>query len=60
VEHDTWEKEEDLGNTKEVIAEFEERMNAEVRQQEKLDITEERDFGRGELSGKYMAKMLYR
>jgi len=35
-------------------------MNAEVRRQEKLDMVEERDFRKGELSGKYMAKILYR
>ena len=35
-------------------------MNAEVRQQKKLDIAEERDFRRRELPEKYMAKMLYR
>ena len=39
--------------------EFEERMSIEVRRQEKLDMAEEKDFRRGELSGKYMAKMLY-
>ena len=33
-------------------------MNAEVRQQEKLDMVEERNFRREELSRKYMAKML--
>jgi len=42
------------------VEEFKGRMNAEVRRQEKLDMTEERDFKRGELPGKYMAKMLYR
>jgi len=31
VEHDLWEKKEDLENIKKVVAEFEERMNAEVR-----------------------------
>jgi len=31
VKHDTWEKEEDLGNAKKVVAEFEGRMNVEVR-----------------------------
>ena len=31
----------------------------EVRQQEKLDMVEERDFRREELSGKYMTKILY-
>jgi len=34
-------------------------MNVEVRQQEKLDMVEERDFRREELSGKYMTKILY-
>ena len=31
-----------------------------VRRQEKLEIVEEKDFRKGELPGKYMAKMLYR
>jgi len=35
-------------------------MNAEVRRQEKIDIVEERDFRKGELLGKHMAKLLYR
>ena len=59
VKHDSWEREKDLENTKEVVAEFEERMSIEVRRQEKLDRTEERDFRREELPEKYMAKMLY-
>jgi len=59
AEHDTWERKEDLGNAREVLEEFEERMNAEVRRQEKLDMEEEKDFRRGELPGKFMAKMLY-
>jgi len=46
VEYNTWKREEDLENTKEVVAEFEEKMNAEVRQQEKLNITKERNFRR--------------
>jgi len=60
AEHDTWEREEDLGNAREVLEEFEGRMNTEVRRQEKLDMAEEKDFRRGELPGKFMAKMLYR
>jgi len=40
--------------------EFERRMNVEVRKQEKLEIVEEKDFRRGELLKKYMAKMLHR
>jgi len=35
-------------------------MNAEVRKQEKLDMAEEKDFRRGKLLGKFMAKMLYK
>jgi len=41
---------------KKVVAEFERRINVEVRQQE---IVEERDFRRRKLSGKYTVKMLY-
>jgi len=45
---------------REVLEEFERRMNAKVRRQEKLDIAEERYFRRGELLGKFTVKMLYR
>jgi len=41
-------KEEDLENAKEVVAEFEGRVNTEVRRLEKLNMTEERDFRKGE------------
>jgi len=37
-----------LENAMEAVAEFEGRVNTEVRKQEKLNITEERDFKRGE------------
>ena len=60
AENDTWEKKEDLGNTREVLEKFERRMNAEVRRQEKLDMAEEKDFRRGKLLEKFMVKMLYR
>ena len=60
AENDIWERKEDLGNAREALEEFEGRMNAEVRRQEKLDIAEEKDFRRGELLGKFMAKILYR
>jgi len=60
IENDIWEKEEDLEYIKKRIAEFKRRMNIEVRQQEKLDMAEDRDFKREELPGKYTAKMLYR
>ena len=59
VEQNTWEREEDLGNTREVVGEFEGRMNVEIRRQEKLDRIEEKDFRRGELLGKYIVKILY-
>jgi len=49
-----------LKNTKELVNDFEERMNTEVRRQEKIDRAEERDFRRGELPGKFTVKMLYR
>ena len=59
MEHDTWEKEEDLGNAREVVEEFEGRMSAEIRKQEKVDRIEEKDFRKRELLEKYIAKMLY-
>jgi len=59
VEYDSWKREEDLENAKEIVVKFEGRINAEVRRQEKLDIIEERDFRREELLEKYMTKMLY-
>ena len=59
AEGNTWERREDLENAKEVLAEFEERMEAEVRRQKKIDRAEEWDFRRGELPGKFMARMLY-
>ena len=35
-------------------------MNAEIRQQEKVDMAGERNFRRRELLGKYIAKILYK
>ena len=58
--YDSWEREKVLKNTKEVIVEFEEKLNAEVKRQEKLDKIEKRDFRRGELLEKYIVRMLYR
>ena len=49
-----------MENTKEVVAEFEERLSAKVRRQEKLNIVEEKDFKRDELPGKYMVMTLYK
>ena len=59
AERDTWERKEDLKNAGEALEEFEGRMNAEIRRQEKIDMAKERDFRRGELPGKFTAKMLY-
>ena len=59
MEHDSWEKKEDLENIKEVVVEFEGRINVEVRRQERLELEEEKDFRRVELPEKYMAKLLY-
>jgi len=59
AEHDSWKREEDLENTKEVVAELEGRVNIEVRQQEQLDMAKEKNFRKRELPGKYMVKMLY-
>ena len=57
AKYNSQKKEEDLENVKEVVAEFEKRMNTEVKRQEKL---EEKNFRRGELLGKYITKILYR
>jgi len=48
-----------LENARELVTEFEERIDVKVRRQEKLDLAEERDFRRGELPRKYIVKMLY-
>ena len=60
TEGDIWERKESLKNAGETLKEFKERMNAEVRRQEKIDMVEERDFRRKELPGKFTVKMLYR
>ena len=59
AEGDTWERIENLKNAEEAIKEFEGKMSVEIRRQEKMDMAEERDFRRGELPGKFTAKMLY-
>jgi len=57
AEGDTWERRENLKNAEEALADFEGKM--EIRKQEKIEEAEDRDFRRGELPGKFMAKMLY-
>jgi len=59
VEHNSWVKKEELENVKEVLVEFKERIEVEVRRQEKIDRVEKRDFRRGELPEKFMARILY-
>ena len=59
MESNIWKRKEDLEHAKELVNEFEGRMNAEVRRQEKIDMAEERDFRRRELSEKFMARILY-
>ena len=56
IEHNSWEKKDNLENTKEIVAEFEKKISVEVRRQEKLDMAEEKDIRREELLGKYIAK----
>ena len=59
AKHNIQKKEKDLENTKEAVAEFKRKLSAEVRKQEKLDLAEKKDFRRGELLEKYIAKRLY-
>ena len=48
-----------MKNAEKVLEEFEGRMSVEVRRQERIDMAEESDFRRGELPGKFIARMLY-
>jgi len=59
AESNIWRKKEDLENTREALEEFEERINAEVRRQEKIEMAEERDLRRRDLPERFTAKMLY-
>ena len=59
MEHDSWEREKNLENAKEVVVEFKRRINVEVKRQKKLDIVKKRNFRREKLLGKYIVKMLY-
>ena len=62
VESDTWEREEDLRNTKELVDDFEGKLGTEVRWQvgeKKEKKVKREEYRRMELLGKYMAKLLY-
>jgi len=57
TEEDTWEPRENLENTKDLVEKFEEKYGKESRQTRKEN---HKEFYRGELPEKYMAKILYR
>ena len=66
VENNTWEKEEDLKNAKELVNEFEGRLEAEVKQQKRINKRWKiklnpnvKEFKRSELPEKYTIKILY-
>ena len=48
-----------MKNAGEALEKFKEKMNVEIRKQEKIDIAEERNFRRGKLLGKFTVKILY-
>ena len=56
AESDTWERNEDLEHVRELVNEFEGRMNAKVRMQKKIDMVEEKDFRRGGVARKVYGK----
>ena len=62
AESDTWEKEEDLKNAKELVNDFEGKIGAEIRHQKEVvkKKREKEEYRRMELPGKYTAKLLYR
>ena len=57
AKNDSWKKEENLKNMKELVEEFKRKM--EVRRQEKLELLEEKDFRRTKLPRRYTVKLLY-
>jgi len=61
LENNTWEKEKDLKNAKELVDDYEGGVGVEIRRQEEVEKKrEEEEYRRMELLGKYMAKLLYR
>jgi len=57
AEEDTWEPKENLGNTRDLVERFEEEYREESRWARKED---HKEFHRGELPERYIAKTLYR
>jgi len=56
AEEDTWEKEENLGNTQVVVEEYERGYK---RTAKRIREEENGTYSRSELPGRYMAKLLY-
>jgi len=56
VEEDTWEPRENLGNAEDLVKEFKEEYGKIGRVKKRRNRKED---GKGELLGRYMAKMLY-
>jgi len=66
TENNTWEREEDLENARELVDEFKGRSSVEVRRQEKVEQggrikrnPRAEEYRRSKLPGKYMVKLLY-
>jgi len=57
VEEDTWEPKENLGNTEKLVKEFKKEYGKIGRVKKRRNDKEDR---RGELPGRYIAKILYR
>jgi len=56
AENDSWKKEKNLKNTKKEVADFEERINIEVRRQKRLDWAEEKDYEKGRITREVYGK----
>jgi len=61
AESNTWEKEENLKNAKELVDDFEGRIGIKIRYQEEVveKKREKEEYRRMEFPGKYTAKVLY-
>ena len=59
VESDTWEEKENLGNTKEVVEEFEKEYQWDIENVKRKE-REERTFRKGELPERFIVRKLFR
>jgi len=59
VEEDTWENRENLGNTKELVEEFEREYGEEVEELRQQELEEEEKEFSQELPREFTAKLLY-